>query len=164
MEKIFLTILCLVFASNAGAEQIEGVPFYRQERYQCGPATLASVLAYYRNPVDTDRIIRETYNETLKGSLMPDLENYAGTLGFKTESGQGTLQKIKDSVLARKPVIVLIDNGVWLAARPHYIVVFGFNEEGFIAHDGNHPSVLFRYMKFENAWKKMGKPYLIIHP
>ena len=164
MKSIFLFGLCLAFAASAGAEGIEGVPFFKQERHQCGQASLASVLAYYQEPVEIEEIIRATYNETLKGSLMADLENYAKGLGFKTESGQGTLQTIKDSVLAQKPVIILMDHGFWLASKPHYIVVFGFNEKGFIAHDGSKPSVLFPYGGFDKDWKKMGRPYLIIHP
>jgi ABC-type bacteriocin/lantibiotic exporter with double-glycine peptidase domain len=164
LKSIFLFSLCLAFAASAGAERIEGVPFFKQETHQCGQASLASVLAYYKNPVDIQQIIRATYSETLKGSLMADLENYAKGLGYKTESGQGTLQTIKDSVLAQKPVIILMDHGIWLAAKPHYIVVFGFNEKGFIAHDGAKSSVFFGYGGFDKNWKKMGRPYLIIHP
>jgi ABC-type bacteriocin/lantibiotic exporter with double-glycine peptidase domain len=150
--------------TSAGAEQIQGVPFFRQERRQCGQAALACVLGYYKKSVDMESILRETYNETLKGSLLADLENFAKRLGFKTESGPGTLEKIKESILEQKPVIVLLDQGVWLAARPHYIVILGFNEKGFLAHDGSKPSVLFPYDRFEKTWKKMGSSYLIIHP
>ncbi|MBU4318423.1 MAG: C39 family peptidase [Proteobacteria bacterium] len=164
MKAFLVALLCLAFAASPGAEEIEGIPFFRQERHQCGQAALASVLAYYKIPVDMELLIGETYSQALKGSLMADLENYAKGLGFKTKSGQGTLQTLKESVLARKPVIVLLDHGVWLAARPHYIVIFGFNEKGFIAHDGNEPSILFQYKGFEKTWKKMGHPYLIIHP
>lgn len=156
----------LFFAPTASgaAFRIEGVPFVRQDRYQCGPASLASVLAYYGTEVDNSRIIRETYNETLKGSLITDLENFARRMGFKTESGQGTPDAIKNYVRSKRPVIVLLDLGVWVAAKPHYIVVFGYDEKGFIAHDGRNPSVLFEYPRFEKMWQKIGRPYLIIHP
>lgn len=162
--RLFLISLCLAFTAGAGAEQIQGVPFFRQETHQCGQAALASVMGYHKKPVDMKRLFQETYNDSLKGSLLADLENYAKGLGFKTEAGRGTLQTIKDSILAEKPVIVLIDQGVWLAAKPHYIVVVGYDEKGFIAHDGSQPWVLFRYRKFEKNWEKMGKPFLIIHP
>jgi ABC-type bacteriocin/lantibiotic exporter with double-glycine peptidase domain len=127
-------------------------------------AALATVLAYYNRFVPPHQISRKTYSETLRGVLLPDLENYATDLGFETESGQGDLARIKESVLDRKPVIVLIDNGVWLASRPHYIVIFGFNQKGFIAHDGTDASVLVDYETFEKKWKRPGNPYLIVHP
>ncbi|HDI59364.1 MAG TPA: peptidase C39 [Desulfobacteraceae bacterium] len=157
-------LLCLGWTGHPEAEVIEEVPFFEQQRHQCGAAALATVLAYYDRLVPPDQISQEIYNETLRGALLPDLENYAARLGFKTESGQGTLARLKESVLARKPVIVLIDNGVWLASRPHYIVVFGFNEEGFIAHDGNRPAVLIGYEAFQKRWQKMGAPYLLVYP
>ncbi len=165
MLKILPVVFCCLAAAAGGAaEQVEGVPFFRQERHQCGPAALAGVLAYYGQPLDMARILQETYTESIRGSLMPDLENYARKLGFRTESGQGTLQTIQERISAGRPVILLIDNGVWLAARPHYILAVGFNEKGVIAHDGSHHSVLFGYEKFEKAWGKMGNPYLVIHP
>jgi ABC-type bacteriocin/lantibiotic exporter with double-glycine peptidase domain len=157
-------LLSLGATGWAAAEVIERVPFFKQQRNQCGAASLASVLAYYDRPVLPHRISREIYSKALEGALLPDLENYAAGLGFQTESGQGTLDGLKQSVLNRKPVIVLIDNGVWLANRPHYIVVFGFNEEGFITHDGNAPSVLIDYKKFKRKWEKLGNPYLLVNP
>jgi ABC-type bacteriocin/lantibiotic exporter with double-glycine peptidase domain len=164
LRTIFLAVLCVASAVCAGAEQIEGVPFFRQERGQCGPSALASVMAYYGRQVEMSRVGRETYDDRLKGSLITDLENFAGRSGFQTESGQGTLGTIKDNIRMKRPIILLIDNGVWLAARPHYIVVFGFNDQGLITHDGKNASILFKYARFEKMWGKIGRPYLIIHP
>ena len=110
------------------------------------------------------QIISETYNKKLKGSLITDLENFAATSGFKTESGQGTVNKIKENIQSKRPVIVLVDLGFWLAAKPHYLVIFGYNEKGFIAHDGKNALVLFKYPRFEKMWEKIGRSYLIIYP
>lgn len=156
----------LLFLTSTGwaAEVIQGVPFFKQQRHQCAAAALATVFAYYDRSVPPHRIGREIYSPALRGALMPDMENYAARLGFETESGQGTAERLKKSVLERKPVIVLVDNGVWLASRPHYLVVFGFNERGFVAHDGNDPAVSIGYEAFQKRWEKMGAPYLIVHP
>ncbi|MDD2603742.1 MAG: cysteine peptidase family C39 domain-containing protein [Desulfobacterales bacterium] len=161
---LLFCLFCLGWPSHPGARIIEGVPFFKQERHQCGAVALAAVFAYYDHTVSPHRISRAVYNETLGGALLPDLENYAAGRGFETESGQGDLDLIKKSVLDRKPVIVLIDDGVWLASRPHYIVVFGFNEKGVIVHDGTDPSVLMDYGTFEKRWRRLGNPYLIVHP
>ena len=154
----------LVSFADVQALEIEGVPFFKQERHKCGPASLASVLAYYGAQVDEEDIIKETYTESLKGSLISDLENYAKKKGYVTASGQGTTDTLKEAVLANRPIIVLIDLGVWRVAKPHYIVVFGYTEDGFIAHDGRKAATRFKYKKFQKAWGKMGCPYLILHP
>lgn len=164
MKKIILIILFSLQAANAGATQIQGVPFFKQERLKCGPSALASVMAFYGMQVDEARIIKETFTEELKGSLITDLENYARERGFRTKSGQGDMDTIKENVLAQKPVIVLLDLGVWQAAKPHYILVFGFNQNGFIAHDGRRAATLFKYPRFRKSWERMGCPFLIIYP
>lgn len=166
MKKTCLlaVLFWLGWTSPPGAEIIEGVPFFEQQRHQCGAAALATVFAYYERFVPPQQISQEVYNETLRGALMPDLENYAARLGFETESGQGDLDLIKESIRDGKPVIVLIDDGVWLASRPHYVVVFGFNEKGVIVHDGTDASVLVDRETFEKKWQRLGNPYLIVHP
>lgn len=164
LKKIILIILFSLQATNAGAMKIEGVPFFKQERLQCGPSALAGVMSFYGIKVDKARIIQETFTEELKGSLITDLEQYARGRGLQAKSGQGNMDTIKGSILARKPVIVLIDMGVWQVTKPHYILVFGFNEDGFIAHDGRREAVLFKYARFKKRWEKMGCPFLIVHP
>ena len=164
LRILLLSALASLICSSAAAFQIDGVPFFRQERHKCGSASLSSILAYYKADIDEARILEETYTEALEGSLLSDLENYARKAGFKTRSGQGAEYILKESIHAGKPVIVLLDVGVWKAAKPHYIVVFGYNGQGFIAHDGKKDSVVFKYARFDKMWKKMGRSYLIIHP
>lgn len=162
MKACFL-LVSLVLSTNALAFQIEGVPFVKQDRQRCGPASLASVFSYYGVPVHPDIISDATYNPKLKGALITDLENFARRYSFRAESGQGTVERLKDFILQRKPVIVLIDLGFWVASRPHYLVLFGHNEEGFIAHDGETPSQLYGYEDFRRMWEKIGSTYLLVY-
>ena len=105
MKKIFLIVLCSSFAVNVGAIQIQGIPFFKQGKYQCGPAALASVISFYGLEVDEALITEETYTEALKGSLITDLENYAKRVGFQTKAGQGSIDVLKEFILDRKPVL-----------------------------------------------------------
>ncbi len=52
---------------------IENVPYYAQEAYQCGPASLASVLNYWRVGVSPEDIAAEIYSESAKGTLVSSL-------------------------------------------------------------------------------------------
>ena len=161
--KFFLLFATTLFAANAFSAQIEGVPFVKQDREKCGPASLASVLSYYGVSIEPETISESTYNPKLKGSLITDLENYARRMGFATESGQGDMERLKGFINSKKPVITLVDLGLWVAARPHYLVLFGYNEEGFTVHDGENPSQACPYSEFYRMWKKMGSTYLLVY-
>ena len=154
-------LICLLFA-NAGAYQIDGVPFVKQETHYCGPASVSSVMAFYGVAVDQHKIADAVYSEKLKGALITDLENYARANGFQTESNQGTPEGIKRFLNQKKPVIVLVDLGFWVFSKPHYLVVTGYDEKGFIAHTGYEESKPFPYPEFEKIWRKIGSPYLVI--
>ena len=155
-------LLTLLISGDPGSFQIEGVPFVRQESHFCGPASLASVFAYYGLAMDQDTIAKTVYVEKLKGALITDLENYASSQGFQSRLGQGTMEDIKASLKEKRPVIVLVDLGFWVFTRPHYLVVTGFNEKGFIAHTGYEALKPFTYDEFEKVWKKEGSVYLLI--
>jgi ABC-type bacteriocin/lantibiotic exporter with double-glycine peptidase domain len=161
LKKIIIFLLLL--ASNALAFEIEGVPFIRQEAQFCGPAALASVMSYYGAPVDQKIIGSRVYNEKLQGALITDLERYAQDAGFKTFSGRGTVEGLKAEIGRRRPVIALVDRGFWVLSRAHYLVVFGYDEEGFTAHDGFSASMRYRYDEFRDVWGKMGNAYLLVY-
>jgi len=158
---IFTALLCLLFA-DAGACQIDGVPFVKQETHYCGPASVASVMAYYGSDIGQQAIAQSVYSDKLRGALITDLENYARSRGFQTESKTGTLQDIRNFLQQKKPVIVLVDLGFWLFSQPHYLVVNGYNENGFTAHTGYEASKLFPYDYFRKVWSKKGDAYLVL--
>lgn len=159
-----LFIVFLACSISVSAFQIDGVPFIRQTREQCGPASLSSVFSYYGFEIHPDVIAKETYNSKLKGALITDLENFSGASGFNTESGRGTLDTLKGFINQKKPVIVLIDLGVWFISKPHYVVLFGYSDKGFLSHDGEKAYRTFIYSDFEKMWEKAGRPYLLVYP
>lgn len=161
--KVSFFLVIFALGANALTFQIEGVPFVKQDREKCGPASLASVFSYYGVSIPPDIISHSTYNPKLKGALITDLENFARRNSFQTESGQGTLEKLKEFIHQERPVIVLIDLGFWITSRPHYLVLIGYNEEGFIAHNGETPSELYRYSDFRKMWEKIGNTYLLVY-
>lgn len=161
--KVLLSLLVFLTAANAFAFQIEGVPFVRQDPEYCGPAALESVMSYYGVHIKQGTIATATYNQNLEGALLTDLENFAHRQGFQTESGQGTTEKIKAFINQRRPVITLLDLGTWVVTKPHYLVLFGYSEKGFTAHDGDKASRLYPYAEFQKMWEKMGCAYLLIY-
>jgi ABC-type bacteriocin/lantibiotic exporter with double-glycine peptidase domain len=163
VARLSFLLVFVAFGANSLVFQIDGVPFVKQDREQCGPASLASVFFYYGVSIQTDVISKSIYDPKLRGSLITDLENFARRQGFRTESGRGTVEKLKEFIRQRKPVIVLIDQGFWIISRPHYLVLFGYNQEGFIAHNGETPSRLYGYADFRKMWDKIGSTYLLVY-
>ena len=49
--------------------ELNRVPFYPQEAYQCGPATLAMALTWSGLPVTPDEVKDQVYTPSRKGSL-----------------------------------------------------------------------------------------------
>lgn len=159
--KILLPLLLLISA-DPGLVGIEGVPFVKQESHWCGPASLASLFAYYGLAVDQDTVARAVYTEKLDGALVTDLENYARSQGFRTYLGRGTADDIKAALREQRPVIVLVDLGFWVMSRPHYLVVTGYDETGFRAHTGYEAGKSFSYKEFDRIWGKKGSVYLLV--
>jgi predicted double-glycine peptidase len=160
--RIIATLLILL-ASNALALEIEGVPFIRQDSQFCGPASLASVMTFYGVHEDQKKIGAAVYSEKLQGALITDLERYARQEGFETKSGQGTVEGLKTEMDRGRPVIVLVDLGFWVVSKPHYLVVIGYDDDGFTAHDGYTPANRYPYARFSEIWGKMGNAYLLLY-
>jgi len=128
----------------------------------CGPAALSSVLSYYGVSVSQEEIGKVVFDKRLKGSLITDLKKYSESLGFFSEFSKGDVDKIKQFIVQKKPVIVLIDMGFIFFTRPHYVVVFSYDEEGFFCHTGLETNKKIKFKKFKDMWDKMGNTYLVV--
>lgn len=123
---------------------------------------MSSVLSYYGRNISQEEIGRAVFDRRLKGSLITDLKKYAESLGFNGEFSTGDISKIKHFIDQKKPVIALIDIGFFIFSRPHYVVVFGYDDEGFLCHMGFKENEKIRYNKFKKMWEKMGSTYLVV--
>lgn len=128
----------------------------------CGPAALSSVLSYHGSSISQDEIGKVVFDIRLKGALITDLKKYAEGLGFKAEFSKGDINKIKHFIDKRKPVIALIDIGFFVFSRPHYVVVFGYDDIGFVCHTGFKANEKIEYRNFEKMWGKIGSTYLVV--
>ncbi|MEZ4483461.1 MAG: cysteine peptidase family C39 domain-containing protein [Syntrophotaleaceae bacterium] len=169
-----LLSLCLVAACNplrapsgsiegAAGRVIAGVPFYAQQgRYDCGPAALASLLAQRGASVSLAQIRAATYTPSLQGSLLPDMENYARGLGYGTRSGRGDLALLRRMIDAGTPVLIPLEMGRWALTRPHYLVVFGYDDRDFIVHAGKQPEMTIAAAELDRRWQKLNRLYLYL--
>jgi ABC-type bacteriocin/lantibiotic exporter with double-glycine peptidase domain len=137
------------------------VPFYPQAGpYDCGPAALASLLAHRGLVVAPDSIVREVTSPVLRGSLLPDLENYARRQGFATRSGRGDLALLRQAIEEGRPVLIPLEMGLRPISYPHYIVVFGHDEAGFLVHAGEKEAVVIAADELDRRWAAMNRLFL----
>lgn len=145
----------------AGFRTVPGVPFRAQEeRDDCGPAALASLLASRGREMAVADIRQAVYSPVLGGTLWSDLENFARGEGFATRSGRGDPDLLRRLIDAGQPVLVPIQAGSWGVSRPHYLVVYGYDDDTLLVHAGTQGAVLIAAAEFLPRWEKMGRLYL----
>jgi ABC-type bacteriocin/lantibiotic exporter with double-glycine peptidase domain len=141
---------------------IERVPFLPQEDDTCGPSSLAMVLRFLGQDVDTREIVRETRTGGLKGTLITDLAGAARRRGFAAEIADLDLPRLRERIVAGVPVILLVDLGIWNWSRPHYLVAYGWTPEGVVAHSGRDKGKVIPLSTLDAQWAKMGRLAIII--
>jgi ABC-type bacteriocin/lantibiotic exporter with double-glycine peptidase domain len=141
---------------------IAGVPFLPQEDDTCGPSSLAMVLGFLGEKVDTAEIVRETRTAGLKGTLITDLTGAARRRGFAAEVTDLDLPRLRERISAGVPVILLVDLGIWNWSRPHYLVAYGWTPEGVVAHSGREQAKVIPFSTLDAQWAKMGRLAIIV--
>ncbi len=131
---------------------VENVPFFTQESYQCGPASLASVMNYWDVKVSPEEIVAEIYSESAKGTLNIDMVLYPGRKGLTAEQYAGGIDDLKKNMDARYPLIVLVDYGFWVLQMNHFMVVIGYNENGVIVNSGKEQGKFIPEKDFVKIW------------
>lgn len=133
---------------------IENVPFYPQEEYNCGPASLTSVMNYWGSNVDLQEVTKEIFLNSVKGTLTIDMILYAQKKGFKVVQYKGNIDDLKNKIKNKLPLIVLVDKSLFFINVNHFMVVTGYTDEGVIVNSGNTKGKLINYDDFLNIWKK----------
>jgi ABC-type bacteriocin/lantibiotic exporter with double-glycine peptidase domain len=149
---------------SRGSRLIENVPFYAQEAYQCGPASLAGVLNYWDVAVSPEVIAAEIYSESAGGTLDVDMVLYAQRKGLRVRQYEGSIEDIKRNIDLGYPVIVLVDYGFWVYQQNHYMVVVGYNENGILANSGKEPLKSISFKDFLKSWEKTEFWTMLVKP
>lgn len=138
--------------------ELEATPFYPQERYQCGPAALATVLVASGAAVTLDDIVKKVYLPGRQGSLQFELLAAARTEGRLPYPVDGTLSTIWQELEAGRPVLVLQNLGVSAIPRWHYAVVVGIDTENdeVVLRSGTDERRVTPTRAFLHTWRRGG--------
>ncbi|CAG0964230.1 hypothetical protein GPROT1_01050 [Gammaproteobacteria bacterium] len=145
---------------------VEGVPFFPQDEYMCGPAALASVIGFYGASSGMDDVAREVYSSKLKGTLPMDLLIYAKGKGFEAKYYRGNLAGLKESLENGAPLILFLNLGYDFYPVGHYVVAVGMDEAAGVvfAHSGTNRERAFTITELEKSWSKTGYSTLLVRP
>lgn len=134
--------------------ELDTTPFFPQDRYQCGPAALATLLVASDAVTTPDALVPLVYLPARKGSLQVEMQ----AAPRKFERLSYVLSTKLDSILAEidagRPVLVLHNYGLPILPRWHYAVVIGYDSERdrFILRSGVKRRDEWRARTFTVAW------------
>ena len=147
------------------SSQIEGVPFFPQDEYQCGPAALATVLAFTGVPITPEPLVSQVYVPARRGSLQLEMLAAArrhGRISYVLAPRYGDLLR---EVAAGNPVLVLQDVGA-LSQQWHYAVVNGFDYPSGTVYlrSGTTARLEMPFTAFERSWMASGYWAMVVMP
>jgi len=135
--------------------ELDTVPFFAQEKYQCGPAALAMALSAAGVAVSPDALIDQVYLPERKGSLQVEMLASARRHGLLAYELAPELKDVLAEVAAGNAVIVLQNQGLW-SFYPywHYAVVIGYDLEKkqVLLHSGTRARRPMPLGLFEFLW------------
>jgi len=141
---------------------IPGVPFLPQEEETCGPSSLAMLLRFHGKDATTAELVGETRTAGLRGTLITDLAAAARRRGLPAEVVDLDLPGLRKRIAGGEPVILLVDLGLWVWSRPHYLLAYGVTPEGVVANSGKTEGAILPYDALDAQWAKMGRLAIVI--
>lgn len=144
--------------------ELSETPFFPQERYQCGPAALATVLGAGGSAVAPEALVSEVYLPARKGSLQAEIIAAARKREKLAIPVSPTLDGLLAEVSAGHPVLVLQNLGLDWLPRWHYAVAIGYDlERGtIILRSGTVARHLTPFDVFLKTWDRSGRWGLVV--
>jgi Tetratricopeptide repeat/Peptidase_C39 like family len=135
---------------------ITGLPFHPQIEDQCGPATLATMLASNDVTVSPETLRGKIYIPGKQGSLTTEMVARARRYGLLVYPLQPQLSDILLEVAADNPVLVMQNLGFEWAPRWHFSIVLGFDRERqrLTMRSGNDPFREVSFALFTKTWNR----------
>jgi predicted double-glycine peptidase len=138
--------------------ELASTPFFPQERYQCGPAALATALTASGLAATPEALVPQVYVPAREGSLQPEMLAAARRNGSPGMIIPPRLDALLEEVSAGTPVVVLQNLSLPIAPLWHYAVVIGYDldREEVLLRSGTTERETMSLSTFEHTWKRSG--------
>jgi tetratricopeptide (TPR) repeat protein len=147
------------------ARELQSVPFYPQDAFQCGPAALAMTMAWSGISADPDTLAPEVFTPSRKGSLQSAMIAAArrhSRVAYPVSGPDAMLAELG----AGHPVIVLQNLGFSWYPVWHYAVVVGYDldQSTVVLHSGSIPRKRLSLKTFHKTWARSDYWGLLVLP
>jgi tetratricopeptide (TPR) repeat protein len=148
------------------ATELVDTPFNPQQRYQCGPAALATVLQAQAIEVSPGELVDAVYIPALHGSLPEEITATARRYGLLAYRLQPSLDDLLTELARGNPVLVYQNLGLSWLPQWHFAVVIGYSlpDKELILRSGTTRRWRTTLASFERSWSRGDYWALVILP
>jgi hypothetical protein len=146
--------------------ELAQTPFFPQQRYQCGPAALATVLAAHGVSVSPGELLDRVYIPALHGSLREEITATARDYGMLAYPLRPSLADLLEETAHGNPVLVFQNIGLPVLPQWHYAVVIGYDlpSREILLRSGTTQRWRTSLGNFEHTWSRGDYWALVILP
>jgi len=144
--------------------ELSDTPFFPQERYQCGPAALATVLSRSGITVDPEQLTPQVFLPGRKGTLQVELVAASRRHQRVPYVIRPDVRDLLQEIQAGRPVLVLQNLGLEAWPVWHYAVVVGFSlrEDSLTLRSGTTERLVMPADRFLATWQRAGAWALVL--
>lgn len=137
-------------------QEIIRVNFNPQRDYECGPASLATMLQWQGLNISDSRLVPQIYIPERKGSLQIEMLATVRRYGFIPYIINKSMTALLEEIKAGSPVLVLQNLGLESYPKWHYAVVIGYdiNKDEIIFRSGEIKRHVNSFSLFERTWRR----------
>ena len=138
------------------AQEITDVNFNPQREYECGPASLATMLQWEGLNIRDTSLVSQIYIPERKGSLQIEMLATVRRYGFIPYVIDKNMTALLKEIKAGNPVLVLQNLGLESYPKWHYAVVIGYdiNKDEIILRSGEIKRHVNSFSLFERTWRR----------
>lgn len=146
--------------------ELQQTPFFPQEKYQCGPAALATVLNFYDHKTQPEALIDKVYIPEKKGSIAVEMVSTARSYERLAYPLDKSLESLLKEVEAGNPVLVMQNLAFNWWPQWHYAVVVGYDldKKSVTLRSGTEKRHIIPFKTFERTWRRANYWALVIVP
>lgn len=144
--------------------ELADTPFFPQERYQCGPAALATVLNVRGVKVAPDELVPQVYLPAREGSLQVEMVAAVRRRGLLAIAVEPSLEALLEEIAAGRPVLVLQNLGLNWLPRWHYAVAIGYDlaRRELVLRSGTEPRRVTPFGVFMKTWDRSSRWGIVV--